>query len=112
MFIDAQSINLGGSNIAETTDSGADSNSSGGSDGVSTTSDDDTAGAALPDTSSSALNGVLTAESALVLGVLGDLDLLDDLTEGSTVTSTVLTNDTNLLSSLALQKEMIMDTFK
>lgn len=36
--------------------------------------------------------------------MLGDLDLLDELTEGGTVASTVLTDDAGLLSALTLGK--------
>ena len=44
----------------------------------------------------------LSTELASVLGVLGDLSLLDDLTEGGTITSTVLTGDTDLGGSATL----------
>jgi hypothetical protein len=43
------------------------------------------AGLALPDSDSSALDGVLSAEGAGVAGVLGDFHLLDLLTERGTV---------------------------
>jgi hypothetical protein len=45
----------------------------------------------------------LAAESTLVLAVLGDLVLLDHLTEGGTVPGTVFTNNSCLLSAFTLQ---------
>jgi len=44
----------------------------------------------------------LAAELASVFGVLGDLSLLEDLTDGSTIASTVLTRDTGLDSPATL----------
>jgi hypothetical protein len=37
--------------------------------------------------------------------VLGDFDLLHHLTEGSTITGTVFTDDSNLLGTLGLKAE-------
>ena len=54
-------------------------------DGVSTTGNSLVAALALPDTDSLALDGVLSAESADVAGVLGDFHLLHLLTQGGTV---------------------------
>ena len=54
----------------------------------------------LEDAGISHLHRGLAAELALVLGVLGDLDLLDDLTDGGTVTGPVLAHDTDLLGAL------------
>lgn len=48
----------------------------------------------------------LSAEVAEVLGVLGDLHLLDGLTEGGTVTGAVLADDSDLLGALGLEKEI------
>ena len=42
---------------------------------------------------------VLTAEAAGVLGVLGNFDLLDLLTERSSIASSVLSDDSNFLSA-------------
>jgi hypothetical protein len=55
-------------------------------DDVSATSDGALAGAAVPDTGRVTTDGNLSAESAGVLGVLGDFHLLHLLTEGGTVT--------------------------
>ena len=60
------------------------------------------ASAALPDANSLALDGVLTAEVASVLGVLGDLHLPDLLTQGSTITGAVLADNTDLPGALGL----------
>ena len=49
----------------------------------------------------------LSTELASVLGVLGDLSLLDDLTEGGTITSTVLTGDTDLGGSATLGSKIL-----
>lgn len=54
-------------------------------DSVSTTGNSLVAALALPDTDSLALDGVLSAESADVAGVLGDFHLLHLLTQGGTV---------------------------
>lgn len=80
----------------------SDSGSSRGAEGPSTAGHDLLAGAALPDADSLALDRVLAAESAGVLGVLRDLDLLDLTTERGTVTGTVLSGDSNLDSALRL----------
>ena len=53
---------------------------------VGSASDGSSAGLAVPDTSSLSSDGGLSAESAGVLGVLGDFHLLDLLSQGSTVT--------------------------
>lgn len=55
-------------------------------DNVSTTGDGALAGLAVPDTDSVSADGDLAAESAGVLGVLGDFHLLHLLTQGGTVT--------------------------
>lgn len=54
-------------------------------DGVGATSGGLLAALAVPDTDSLALNGVLSAESAGVLGVLGGFHLLDHLPQRGTV---------------------------
>ena len=74
-------------------------------EGVGATRDGGSAAAALPDAGSLALDRGLAAEGALVLGVLGDLDLLHDLTERSTVASTILADNADLLSALTLHGE-------
>ena len=45
---------------------------------------------------------VLSAEGTVVLGVLGDFHLLDDLTEGSTISGSVLSANSDLLGVVAL----------
>ncbi len=54
----------------------------------------------------------LSAELASILGVLGDLSLLDLLTEGGTVTRSVLTGDTDLSGSATLEREFEKETRK
>merc|ERR1712139_115851 len=65
------------------------------------TGDDLAAGLAVPDANVGALQGVLAAEGAGVGSVLRDLVTLQLLTDGSTITGTVLTNDSGLLRALA-----------
>jgi len=48
------------------------------------------------------LHAVLSAKRALVLGVLRDLDLLHNLTKRSTISSGVLSADSDFLGSLSL----------
>lgn len=57
-------------------------------DGVGTTSSGLLAALAVPDADSLSLDGVLAAESAGVLGVLGGLHLLDHLPQRGTVSVT------------------------
>lgn len=45
----------------------------------------------------------LSAESASVLAVLGDFDLLHHLTQRSTITGTILSDDSDLLGALGLE---------
>ena len=49
---------------------------------------------------------VLSAEGAVVLGVLGDFHLLDDLTESSTIASSVFTANSDLLSVVTLHNKI------
>ena len=70
----------------------------------STTSEDLEAGAALPDADSLALDGILAAEIASVLGVLGDLHLPDLLTQRCTITGAVLADNADLASALGLEE--------
>merc|ERR1711893_109358 len=56
--------------------------------------------AALPDADGCAFQAVGTTEGWLVSFVLGDFHFLDDFTEGSTVTGSVFTDNTDLLGSL------------
>ena len=59
-------------------------------DSVGTTSCDLLATRALPDTGRVTLDGVLSAEGAGVLGVLGDFHLLHTLSQGGTITGNTL----------------------
>jgi hypothetical protein len=87
-------------NLAETADGGADSGGGSRGDGVSTTSQGLLAALALPDTDSGTLDSVLAAEGASVSGVLSDFHLLDHLSQGSTITGTVLAGDADFLCAL------------
>jgi len=82
--------------LPQTTDGRAHSRRRRRVHGVSTPRNDLPASLALPDTGGATLHGVLSAESAGVLGVLGDLDLLDLFPQRSTIAHTVLTGDMNL----------------
>lgn len=68
--------------------------------GVSAASLNLIAGLALPDAHCRALDAVLAAEAAEVLGVLADLNLLDLLTQRGTIPGAVLADDPNLLGAL------------
>lgn len=58
------------------------------------------AGLALPDAHARSLHGLLATETARVFGVLGHLNLLDLLSEGGTISGTVLSYDSDLLCTL------------
>ena len=79
--------------LAETADGGAHGDRGGGVEGVRPARLGLLAAGALPDADSLALHGVLSAEVAEKLGVLGHLLLLHHLAEGSTVTGAVLADD-------------------
>ena len=89
------------SHVSQTTDGRSDSGSSSGGDSVSTTSNGLVARLTVPDTGSTSLNGSLTTERAIVLGVLLDFQLLGLSSQGRTISDTELTSDTDLLSSLS-----------
>merc|ERR1719203_319580 len=86
--------------ILQVMDGGADSLGGSGVHLPAPTSVVAAARSARPDTGSGALDAVLTAVRAHVLGALQQLNALDELTESSTVSGTVLTGDTNLLRAL------------
>lgn len=88
--------------LAETTDGRTNSDGSSGGGSVGTTGGDLVATEASPDSNVGTLHGVLTAELARVLGVLSNFDLADLLTDGSTIASTVFSDDSDLLSSASL----------
>ena len=85
--------------------------------GEGTSSDHLSALLAVPNTGAGSLHGVLAAESAGVTSsmshrvttnlraVLADFDLLHDLTKRRTISRSVLSANTDLLSSFALQTE-------
>lgn len=60
--------------------------------------------ATFPDSGSLSLHGILSAEIAIVLGVLRNLHPLEDLSEGGTISGAVFTADTSLLCVLSLKK--------
>lgn len=86
--------------LSQTSDGRSDCGSSSSRDGISTTSDGLVASLALPDTSSLSLNGLLSAERAVVSSMLLDLELLTLSSQRRTVSNTVFTGDSNLFSSL------------
>ena len=70
--------------------------------------------AALPNTDGGALDGVLTAKGASVLGVLANLNLFDLLAGGAAVAGAVLADDSYLLGAFGLHEkvnEIRMDGF-
>jgi len=67
----------------------------------STSSDDFAAAATLPDPHVGPLHGVLSAKSTVVLGVLRNLILLHHLTEGSTISGSVLATNACFLCALS-----------
>ena len=79
--------------FAQTTNGGANSDGTAGVEAVSTTRLRLVAPLAAPDTNGLTLHAVLAAEVAEELGVLGHFLLLDDLTEGGTVTGAVLAHN-------------------
>ena len=60
---------------------------------------------AFPDADGSSLDTVFAAEWGHVSGVLTDLEFLDDLSEGSTISGTVLSTDSNFLSFKACKRK-------
>ena len=86
--------------FTQTTDGGSHGGGGGGGVHPSATGDGPLAALAGPDAHNGALHGVLAAEGASVLAVLGDFHLLDHLTQGGTITGTIFTNDSNLLGAL------------
>ena len=98
-FDSAESI---GSQLPQTADGGPDRGGGGGGVSPGTSGDLDAAvlGAAVPDADGVTLHAVLSAEGAGVLCVLGDFHLLDGFSEGGTIASTILADNTELLSAL------------
>ena len=104
------SLNLG---TAKSLDRRSDSHGSGRSDSPSTSSDHLSALLALPNTHARSLHGVLATEGTSIAtrqfdflnvrAVLRNLNLLHNLTQRRTVSRSVLSANSNLLSSLTLQ---------
>lgn len=86
----------------DTSQSGANLSSGRGGQGPGTTGHLDSALLAVPDASGLALDNVLAAKTAFVLGVLGDFNLPNHLSVRRTITSAVLANNANLLSAFSL----------
>ena len=72
-----------------------------GGEGISTSCDFLIGSIAFPDTTGNSLDTVLTAEWRHVGSVLTDLELLHDLSEGGTISSSVLSADSDLSRSLS-----------
>lgn len=86
--------------LTETTGGGSDLDSGWGRDNPRATCGGLVACLALPDADCGSLHRGFTAEHAVVSCVLGDFHLLHHLTEGSTITGTVLSDDAGLLGTL------------
>jgi len=100
LLLTKPSAHLNLSLLAQAADRGSHGHRGSGVEDVCAPSLDLLAALALPDAHSAALHRVLAAEAAEVLGVLADLDLLDLLTQGGTITGTVLAHNANLLRAL------------
>lgn len=87
--------------VSQSSDGRSDSGSGSGRNGVSTTSNGLLTRRTVPDTGSTSFDSLLTTEGTVVSGVLLHFQLLDLSSQRRTVTDTVLTSDTNLLSSLS-----------
>jgi len=86
--------------FAQTTDCAADGSSGRGGHCPSATRDCFLARTTRPDPNSASLHGILAAECASVASVLSDFHLLNLLTQGGTITSTVLPSNANLFRAL------------
>lgn len=69
----------------------------------SSASDDSFASLATPDADTSTFHCIFATEAAGVLSVLGDFNLLDHLPERGTITSTVLSYNSDLLCTFCLK---------
>lgn len=99
------------SHFSQSSDGRSDSGGSSSGNGVSTTSNGLLTGRTSPDTSSTSLDGLLTTERTLVSSVLLNFQLLDLSSQRGTVTDTVLTCDTDLLSSLSPVEWIVSNIF-
>ena len=82
--------------LLQTSNGSSDSGGCGGSQLPASTSDGSLATTASPDSSGLSSDGIFAAEGASVGGVSRDLESLSDLSQGSTISSAVLTRDTDL----------------
>ena len=87
-------------NLPQTSNSTPNSNSRWGTQTVSTSGDGLPTRLAFPDSDNSSLDGVLSTEGTTVSAVLGDFDLTEKLTEGGTVSGSVLSGDSNLFGAM------------
>ena len=88
------------SQSSKTLNGGFGCDGSGGGELISSTGDLLIGMFAFPDANGDSLDTVLSAEWGDVFGVLTDLELLDDLSKGGTISGSVLSADSNFLSSL------------
>ena len=93
--------------LSQTSDGGSDWGSSCCWVGPSSSSNFDATVlcAAAPDADSLTLHVVLSTEGAHVFGVLGDFHLLDGLTEGGTITGSVLAHNSDFLGTFGLNSK-------
>jgi hypothetical protein len=85
----------------QTSNGTADSDGRSSGKSVGTSSNSLTARSAVPDSSASSLDRVLSAKDALVSRVLRDLDLSHKLTESRTVSGSVLSCNSDLFGTLS-----------
>ena len=95
------------SQSSETLDGGLGRNGKGSRELISATSDLLVSSLAVPDADGGSFDSILSAEWRHVSGVLGDFKLLDDLSQGSTISGSVLSTDSDFLSSLC--HDLILD---
>ena len=109
IFIHIIKIKSSFNHFSQSSDGRSNGGGSSSGDSVSTTSDGLLTTGTSPNTSSTSLDGLLTTEGTIVSSVLLDFQLLDLSSQRGTITDTVLTSDTNLLSSFSpvFKKEKI-----
>lgn len=126
VFIQNSLVFLG---VGQTTDGRSNGGSRGCCINIGTTGHCFLASLATPDTDTCSLHGVLetkkrkqttlrrftdtknsylSTEGARVFGVLGDFHLFDHFTEGSTISSSVLSCDSDFLGTFGLRKQLII----
>jgi hypothetical protein len=102
-------VQSGFSLLPQTTDCAPDSDRTSSVHGVSTTGLHLPTVLASPDSNCFPLHSKLATELAEVLGVLGNLHLLDLLTQTGTIPGTIFANDSCLLGALRLHKHHKQD---